>query len=306
MTPLVYISAFPKCWIEEICAGRMSVFQWIDLAAELECDGLELYSGFLESTDSKYLSRVRRHTEALGMTLPMMCYSPDFTVPDTASRRAEVQRQIDTVRVTAELGGKFCRTLSGQRRPEVPVEQGIDWVVECIEACLPAAEEYGVHLVIENHYKDGFWQYPEFAQKKEVFLSILHRITSPLLGVQFDPSNALVAGDDPILLLDAVLPRVKTVHASDRYLLPGASLEDLRSADGTPGQGYAACLCHGVTGQGLNDYEAIFGRLTASGWNGWISIEDGMNGMEDMKASVDFLKGMRRRFGCVPAGARPG
>lgn len=240
------------------------------------------------------------------MSMPMMCYSPDFTIPDARARQAEVEKQIHAIRVAAELGGKFCRTLSGQRRPEVRVEQGIDWVVGCIESCLPVAEECGVRLVIENHYKDPFWQYPEFAQRKELFLSILDRIGSPYLGVQYDPSNALVAGDDPIDLLDAVLPRVRTVHASDRYLLPGTSLEDLRLADGTPGPGYAACLCHGVTGQGLNDYDAIFSRLARSGFNGWISIEDGMNGMAEMKASVDFLKRMRKKHAGEPgSGSNP-
>ena len=118
--------------------------------------------------------------------------------------------------------------------------------------------------------------------------AIVNRIDSPLFGVQFDPSNALVAGDDPIELLDAVLPRVRTVHASDRYPLPGVSLEDLQQADGT--LGYPDKLVHGVTGQGANDYDEILSRLVAAGFDGWISIEDGMNGMADMKASVDFLK----------------
>jgi sugar phosphate isomerase/epimerase len=271
---------------------------WIDLSAELECDGLELYSGFLESRAPRYLGEVRRRVEALGMRLPMMCYSPDFTMPDAAARRVEIEKQIEMIRVTAELGGTFCRTLSGQRRPEVQIQQGIQWVVGCIEACLPAAERHGVTLVIENHYKDGFWKHPEFAQKSEVFLAILKRLDSPLLGVQYDPSNAIVAGEDPIALLDRVLPRVRTVHASDRYLRPGTTLDDLRQANGT--RGYSPNLCHGVTGRGLNDYDAIFSRLVGAGFAGWISIEDGMNGMEDMKASVDFLKKMRAKYGGAP------
>lgn len=60
------------------------------------------------------------------------------------------------------------------------------------------------------------------------------------------PSNALVAGDDPIEVLDAVLPGVMTVHASDRYLLPGVTIEELHQEDGT--MGYPKKLVHGVTG----------------------------------------------------------
>jgi len=273
----------------------MSVFDWIELSAQLECEGLELYSGFLESHDSQYLARISRQVESLGMCVPMMCYSPDFTIPEAEGRKKEIEKQIEMIRVTAELGGKFCRTLSGQARPNVPIADGIDWVVHCIENCLAAAEKYGVNIVIENHYKDGYWQYREFAQKKDVFLAIVNCIDSAYFGVQYDPSNALVAGDDPIDVLDAVLPRVKTMHASDRYLLPGTSLEQLRQEDGT--LGYPDALVHGVTGQGTNDYDAIFERLTKADFDGWISIEDGINGLDEMKASIDFLKRMRDKYG---------
>ena len=288
------IAVLPKCWLEDITDGRMGLFKWIDMSARLECDGLELYAGFLESHDPEYLADVRRRIEALGMTMPMMCYSPDFTIPHADARKQEVRKQVEMIRVTAELGGTYCRTLSGQARPDVSIEQGSDWVVECIEACLPAAERCGVKLVIENHYKDGYWKHVEFAQKMEVFVNIVDRIDSPVFGVQYDPSNAIVAGDDPIELLDTVLPRVMTMHASDRYLLPGFSLEDLRQTDGT--LGYAKGLVHGVTGKGLNDYDKIFGRLADVGYDSWISVEDGMNGMDELVESVDFLKRMRSRY----------
>ena len=288
------IAAFPKCWIEAICDGRMDLFEWIEMSAELACEGLEMYSGFLRSQEASHLKAVRDRVEGMGMTIPMYCYSPDFTQPEEAARREEVEKQKQAIRVTAELGGVFCRTLSGQRRPGVGRDEGVDRAVACIEACLPEAEQCGVTLAIENHYKDGFWEYPEFAQKQEIFLEILRRIDSPRFGVQYDPSNALLAGDDPIALLDAVLPRAVTMHASDRFLLPGYTLDDFRQADGT--LGYPEGLVHGVTGRGMIDYNAVFARLSGAGYRGWISIEDGMEGMEEMAASVAFLKAMREKY----------
>ena len=142
------------------------------------------------------------------------------------------------IRVTRLLGGEgaVCRALSGQRYPQVAREQGIEWVVECIEAVLPVARENGIILGLENHYKDGFWRYPEFAQKMDVFLELLEAIPErEFFGVQYDPSNAIVAGDDPIELLRAVAPRVVSMHASDRFLVEGATLDELRQADGAIG-----------------------------------------------------------------------
>jgi len=150
-------------------------------------------------------------------------------------------------------------------------------------------------LALENHYKDGFWKYPEFAQKQDLFLRVLAAIPDRVhFGVQYDPSNAIVAGDDPIALLRAVADRVVTMHASDRYLAEGTTLEELRQSDGT--LGYSPNLRHGVTGKGLNDYDAIFSILAGRDYTGWVSIEDGMNGMEEMRESIAFLKRMRERY----------
>ena len=146
-------------------------------------------------------------------------------------------------------------------------------------------------LCLENHYKDGTWHYPEFAQPEDIFLEILERIDSPSLGVQYDPSNATVGGYDPVKFLERVKHRVVTMHASDRYLAPGASLDSLRTQDGSTG--YAAALKHGETGAGLNDYDAIFRILSGVGFNGWISSEDGMNGLDEIRRSGEFLKRKR-------------
>ena len=80
------------------------------------------------------------------------------------------------------------------------------------------------------------------------------------------------------------------MHASDRFLKPGHTLEELRSVEDS--LGYADILSHGIVGQGLNDYPRIFAILREVGYTGWISIEDGVNGLEEIRASAVFLRGM--------------
>ena len=292
------ISAFPKCYLEEISShDGMSVFDWIEQARELDADGLEMYEGFFTSLDNDYLDSVKDAILQAGFVMPMLCCSPDFTHPDRDQRQRAVDREIQMIEVTHRLGGtgSVCRVLSGQRYPEVTRDQGMQWVVECIEKCLPAAREHGIILGLENHYKDGFWKYPEFAQKQDVFLELLRSIPeSRHFGVQYDPSNAIVAGDDPVELLRQVADRVVSMHASDRYLAPGATLEALRQSDGT--LGYSSQLLHGITGQGLNDYDAIFEILASQNYGGWISIEDGMNGLDEIMESLAFLRSMVRKY----------
>lgn len=292
------ISAFPKCYLDKIAGERsMSVFDWIEQARSLDCDGLEMYEGFFTSLDPGYLDSVAEAIRATGREMPMLCCSPDFTNPSPDARKKAIEKECQMVRVTRRLGGPrtVCRVLSGQRYPQVSREQGLEWCVQCIEAVLPVARECDVILGLENHYKDGFWKYPEFAQKKDVFLQLMNSINDRAhFGVQYDPSNATVAGDDPIELLRAVAGRVVSMHASDRYLADGATLDDLRAADGTID--YFDKLRHGVTGKGLNDFDAIFTILREHNFCGWVSIEDGMNGMEEMAESLAFLRRVTAKY----------
>jgi len=284
------LAAFPKAFMQQLCKeGSMTLQQWVDLAAPLKLDGLEYYSGMLELADPAQWPIARRQVEAAGMVIPMLCCSPDFSQPDPELRRIEIEKEKTWIRMAATLGAKYCRVLSGQKRPELTVEQGLEIVVANIEACLPEAEKCGVTLILENHYKDDFWAYPEFAQKMDVFCALVDRLHHPHFGVNYDPSNAFLAGDDPLELLDRVKHRVVTMHASDRYLLSG-TLEDLRKEEGGA-LGYAKRLAHGEIGKGLNDYDAIFGKLKAVGFDSWISIEDGVDGMEQLAASSRFLRG---------------
>jgi sugar phosphate isomerase/epimerase len=291
------ISAFPKCYLEDIATGKMSVFEWINMAQQLDADGLEMYEGFFTSLEPDYLDSVADAIHSAGFAMPMLCCSPDFTSPDADDRRRAIEREVQMIGIAARLGGDgvVCRVLSGQRYPEVTWEQGRDWVIESINGLLPIAQEHNVVLGMENHYKDGFWKYPEFAQKADRFVAIVNAIEDRAhFGVQYDPSNAIVAGDDPIELLNQVAGRVVSMHASDRYLADGATLDELRQTDGTIG--YSPNLRHGVTGKGLNDYDTIFRILAANKYRGWVSIEDGMNGMGEMAESLAFLRRMSDRY----------
>ncbi len=116
----------------------------------------------------------------------------------------------------------------------------------------------------------------------------MNSLNHPFFGVNYDPSNTYIAGEDPIELLEQVANRVVTMHASDRYLKEG-TIEDLRREEGGH-IGYAKRLSHGEIGKGLNDYDAIFSILSGKGFDGWISIEDGVDGMNQLQRSVTLLR----------------
>jgi sugar phosphate isomerase/epimerase len=288
------LAAFPKGFIKQLVAGQMSIYEWIKLADGLRVDGLEFYNNFADVKDPANWPKIRKAVENTGMVIPMMCASPDFTIPDAALRKKEVEHEIKAIEMSAALGAKYCRVLSGQRRKDITREEGMGYVVDSINACIPTAKDLGITLIIENHYKDDFWTEPEFAQMMDVFVDLVSRIDSPYFGVNFDPSNAIAAGEEPLELLEKVKHKVLTMHASDRYLANG-TIEDLRRAEGGTA-GYVSFFKHGVIGKGLNDYDAIFKTLKDVGFDSWISIEDGVDGMEQMHESADFLREKIKKY----------
>ncbi len=289
---MTQIAAFPKCYMDELCVARtMTLFDWIELAAGLGVDGLELYPGFFASFEPDYLARVKAAMARHGLAMPMLCSSPDFTQPDEPARAAEVARMRQLIDVVAFFdcpGRRTCRVLSGQCRPELSDDAGLALVVASIRELLTYAAARGVTLALENHYKDNYWVHPEFAQHMPLFVRLVEAIDSPWFGVNYDPSNAILAGDDPLALLDAVAHRVVSMHASDRRLRPGATLDDLRAQEHS--LGYASILEHGEIGTGMIDYGAIVARLRAAGFDGWVSIEDGMGGLDELARSVAFVR----------------
>src|SRR5688500_8944219 len=186
------ISVFPKCYFDDLTSGRMALEDWVRAAAALGGEGIEHYDGFFRSLSAEHVDPVIRVMEETGQVTSMLCYSPDFTHPDAEERRRQVERQKAAIDLTVRLGAKHCRTLSGQRFPGLTREQGVARTVEGIRRSLEYAERRGVVLCMENHYKDGTWRYPEFAQPEEIFLEIIEQIDSPFFGVQYDPSNAIV------------------------------------------------------------------------------------------------------------------
>ena len=113
-------------------------------------------------------------------------------------------------------------------------------------------------------------------------------ILARALGYTTSMQDKIAAGEEPLELLEKIKHRVISVGASDRYLANG-TIADLRAKEGGSA-GYVSFFKHGVIGKGLNDYDAIFTTLKSVGFTGWVSIEDGVDGMGQMIESAKFLK----------------
>lgn len=231
---------------------------------------IELHHSMLPSYDRKTLNSICDLLSRNGLGISQLTCAPDFTHPDKHCRESELEYMKTMVEVARVLGATGVRVTVGCAHEGVELEQGIKWATECILRLLDFSEPRGIKLGLENHYKDRRWSSVDFAFHPDVFLEVFHRLEDTPIGVNFDASNPLMVGEDPLRILREVKHKVWHMHASDRRI----------------GE-----YQHTVVGEGDVDYDAIMSELSSIVYCGFISLEDGNPfGDEGTRRSLDFLR----------------
>ncbi len=183
------LSCLPVSYFGEIIAGTMSVGQWAREAASVGLDAVDLSILFVEGLDLSDLRAMRQEIEDARMRVAMVTTYPDFTNPSAEVRAVEAVRLEQHLAAAAALGAAMVRATAGQAHPETEREDGLTWAIEGLTGALPVAEKHGIQLLFENHSKPGVWDYADFAQPTDIFLSIVEATAGTALGVNFDTAN---------------------------------------------------------------------------------------------------------------------
>ncbi len=265
------LSCLPVSFFPDIIAGRMSLAEWAAMGARLGLDAIDLSILLVPDRSPAAVAAARRAIEAEGMRVTMVTSYPDFTHPNAAQRERELALEQEVVAVAAGLGASLVRVTTGQAHPETGRAEGVAWAVEGLSRLAESTRHLGITLVYENHSKPGAWTYTDFAEDPALFLEVARGVAPAGVGINFDTGNAATFADDPVALLDQVIDRVVSLHASD---------------SATRGR-----LQHVQVGAGLTPYPALFQRLVRAGWDGWICIEEASNqGEAGVAAAVRFIR----------------
>jgi sugar phosphate isomerase/epimerase len=249
----------------------MSLTDWFRMAKSLDLAGTEIQHNCLDSYEPAYLEGIHRDLERYSLQVSQFITSPDFTSPDPSVRAAHVAKTKAAVDVAAFFGAQCLRVTAGQEYPGVSREQGVGWVTACFREVMECAKNKGVWVAYENHYKDFFWERPDFSRNHEVFLEIVDRLRDTPLRVNFDCSNSIVVGQNPVELLQLVADRVVHVHCNDRMAFGRYD--------------------HAVVGEGVVDIPGIFRVLKCADYDGWLSVEyNGNQGIEGLWRSIACVR----------------
>jgi len=253
---------------------RVSIETVIDKAAEIGVEGVDILHRQMDIPEKEplraehrsYLQTLKRHAFRNGIDLVCLSIHQDFVDPDADYRRRQIEHTHKCIEIAYELGIPCIRLNSGRwntiasfddlmvARGVEPVlpgcseDDGFNWCIDCIQECLPKAEQCGVVLALENHW--GLSRTPEG------LLRIVNAISSPWLGALMDTGNFL---ENPYDKLKLIAPRTVYVQA--------------KTYDGG-GEWYTLDL----------DYKRIAGILAAADYTGYVSLE--FEGKEDPDLAV--------------------
>ena len=247
----------------------------IEEAAKLGVEGIDILHRQMDSEEKAYIHKLKRQAFENGIAFTCLSIHQSFVSPDKEVLKKEIEHTKKCIALAAEMGIPCLRLNSGRwntiksfdelmkKRGVEPIlpgyteDDGFKWCIDSIRQCLPAAEEYGVLLALENHW--GLCSTPEGQ------LRIKKAIDSPWLGILMDTGNFL---EDPYQKLEMIAPYTSFVQAKTYY---------------GGGEWYTLDL----------DYKRIIGILKKVNFRGYISLE--FEGKEDASTGVPKSVEMLRK-----------
>lgn len=256
------VSCIPVCFFGELLTTKtMSVEDWIEMASDLDLDGIEIYDQYLTGKDEDYIAQLYDTVRNAGLEVSMFTSYADFSSPDPAIRGEQVAHVAQTVDLAVAFGTDVVRMTAGSWIEGASQDKVLSNIANGLKECLDYAESKGISLALEDH--------PEVGTKITDFMRILELVDDDRLKVNLDTSNPMVSGDNSVDLAELVKDRVVHFHASDRD-------KDLG---------------HTVVGEGVVDFPGVFKIIKASGFDGWISLEAGGDkGKEGIRQGIEYVK----------------
>jgi sugar phosphate isomerase/epimerase len=137
--------------LKKPAAPPMTLDDFIDTAAGMELDAVELTAYYFPQTAPEYLARLKGHCTRLGLDVSGTAVGNNFCLTDEAKLKEQIAMVKKWTEHTSRLGGKTMRIFAGTRDRNEPEEKARARCVAAIQECCDHAAQYGVFLALENH-----------------------------------------------------------------------------------------------------------------------------------------------------------
>ena len=211
---------------------KVSVETVIEKAADLGVAGVDVLHRQMDIPEREpltaehraYLAKLKRLAFRNGVELVCLSIHQNFVQSDPAERQKHIEHTHKCLEIASDLGIPCIRLNSGRWNtikdfddlmrarglepilPGYTEDDGFKWCSECIEKCIPKAEQCGVVMALENHW--GLSRTPEGQ------LRLINAVPSPWLGALMDTGNFM---EHPYDKLKQIAPKTVYVQAKTYY-----------------------------------------------------------------------------------------
>lgn len=221
----------------ELGSKKMSYNDLVDMAVDLDVDGLDLTVYWFPNTADSFLIPLRNYAFANGVGIPSISVRTNCCQPTAELRAQEILSIKDWVGVASKLGAGHIRVFGGTVPKTSTEDEAAGWVVDVLKEAGEYAGQHGVVLGLENH--------GGITERAGRILDIVKRVDLPSVRVNLDMGNF---SRDAYKQLEMIAPYAANVQVK----------VEVRDEAGNR----APC-----------DWERVLRMLKAAGYRGYLSLE---------------------------------
>ncbi len=244
----------------------MNYDDFIDTAADLNIDAVELTAYYFPETTPSYLAHLKGRCSRLGLDVSGTAVGNNFCTADPARLAKEIESVKRWVEHTSRLGGKTIRIFAGNLDRGDTEEAARQRCVEAIQQACDYAGKYGIILALENH--------GGITATIDQTLELVRAIKHPWFGVNWDTGN--FHSPDPYADLARLAPYAVTVQIKTEIVRTGRNRTE---GEGRGGKKEEA------------DLKRLLDLLRSVGYRGYIALE--------YEADEDPRTGVPRAIGAL-------
>src|SRR5437867_3172025 len=139
-----------------LTAGKMTLDDVIDYCAMHNIDGVDTtgyyFPGYPNAPSDEYIYNLKKKAYLNGVTINGTGVRNDFALPDTSSRKGNIQLVKDWIEVARKLGANVVRVFSGRELPKgYNFDQVLEWMIPAFQECVRYGQQHGVIVGLQHH-----------------------------------------------------------------------------------------------------------------------------------------------------------
>jgi len=259
---LLKVSLNAYSFNEPLRNGTITLFDLLDFCAQQNFDAVDLtgyyFQGYPKAPADDYLFKLKKQAFKLGLDISGTGVRNDFSNPDPAKRKVDVELVKQWIKVAAKLGAPVIRIFSGLLIPKgYTWNATAKWMIEDLKKCAAYGQAYGVIVAIQNHF--------DFIKTAAQATTLIEGVASDWFGLVLDIGS--FRGPDPFSDIE-----LTAKYAVNWQLKENMYVNEVEQK---------------------TDVRKIMSLIKASGYRGYVPIETLGKGDPKIKVPV-FLEEVRR------------